>query len=97
MNSGMQDGDNHNERKYFRQVIDYLPKKPLVCLDLGSGIGFAFENMLQNMKKDYIVDCVDRLPVNKQKILPKNVNYVQASVDSKLILGKNMIVFFVLK
>lgn len=33
-----------------------------------------------------IVDCVDRLAINEHIRLPKNVNYIQGSVDNKLVL-----------
>lgn len=50
MNNGMQGGDSEKVRKYYRNVIEYLPAKSLTCLDLGSGVNFVFEKMLQKIR-----------------------------------------------
>lgn len=86
MNDNMMDGGNHTRRKYFRDVINFLPQRPLKCLDLGSGIGFEFERMLlsYNMYECITVDCVDRIAPNKISKLPDKVNYIQRSVEDKL-------------
>lgn len=41
---------SENVRKYYRNVIDYLPTKFFTCLDLGLGVNFVLEKMLQKIQ-----------------------------------------------
>lgn len=87
MNDDMMGGGNSARRRYFRDVVDFLPQRSLKCLDLGSGIGFEFERMLlsHNARECVAVDCVDRIAPNRIRKLPDKINYIQRSVEDKLI------------
>lgn len=84
MNNNMQ-GGMQAERKYFKSVMEYLPPSATKCLDLGSGIGFAFEKMLNKYKGVLSITCVDRLNIDNVKV-PPYVNYIQGSVEEKIVL-----------
>lgn len=86
MNDHMMGGGRQNVRKYYKDVIDSLPPRPLKCLDLGSGIGFSLERMLlsHHQEEGITIDCVDRISPDKIKGLPDKVNYFQKSVEDRL-------------
>lgn len=91
MKNEFQSGNVAWDRDYFNEVIQNMPQKGQECLDMGSGMLFAFEEKLFKARNGRdTVDCVDRIhlePENGQ-ILKYINSYHQVSIEKEMRLDK---------
>lgn len=90
---GKQAGDAIIERSFNRYIFKELPSCSLKCLDLGSGIAFAFEKQLDEIRNG--IDTVDCIDINELNFpLPQYINsYKNLSVEENIRLGEYDVVF----
>ncbi len=79
-------------RSFYDDIISDLQKKPLRILDLGSGIKFALEKKIHDIRNGIdIIDCAD---INELDKTPSYISsYHKLDLEENVFLGEYDIVF----
>ncbi len=85
-----QDGNRKKVRKYYEDVLSCIKQSNsnAECLDIGSGIGFTFEELIKHRFHDFQIDCIDLIPPEEVRIPEYVRSYRQISAERKFDLHK---------
>lgn len=85
-----QDGNKKEARRYYSDVLSCLRQgnEAIECLDIGSGIGFAFEKMVSQKFSGFSVDCIDRINAEEVNVPEYVRSYKQVSVEKRFCMDK---------